>query len=330
MQAWLEKLITEPANNVERKRTRNIYLTQLLLQLKEGRLQGTLADMPPEGSLIPAKEVFTSLNLPPTKTAHDLEMETALDLTNLRYVSKDGRTYLATKSLDKDSGVCGYLAVSIGEESKGLWLDSRGRPRQLEKGSNNMAENVPNTSPVTDDAKLEEQTISVLLQKRLSEEDRLKLKKFYEDVLARIDKILKSANQGKEKMEIKDPVIKEMIERIKCETPTVGNVLCAPADFHGLTLLKALRKKVICKLEDIQDRSNLIECISKQVAYQGKEPYKIVDLSKKISDPLANNVWKNVQIYRPAKSDSISLIATYGERLVQAYREMNGIVYTKL
>lgn len=55
---WLKKLCGEKWHGVPQKRQRNIYLSQLLTQMQEGRLCGVFA-RPPGNKLLPAKKVFS-------------------------------------------------------------------------------------------------------------------------------------------------------------------------------------------------------------------------------------------------------------------------------
>uniref|UniRef100_T1HWD1 Uncharacterized protein n=1 Tax=Rhodnius prolixus TaxID=13249 RepID=T1HWD1_RHOPR len=225
------------------------------------------------------------------------ELEIPLDSNTFQHVSQDGRTYMAAKSLSEGAGMCGYLAVSIGEASKGLWLDSCGRPTCLSVCRKLIflmqdfvlfylmiflflfsfsltffffffAPKEVACSWIYKNASVETEfadhhlhrscsaylngwgsKLSDILKTRVSERERKNLTAFYQDILKRIECILHQHKDISDPIDIKDPVIQEMMEKIRCETATVGGLMCAPVDIHARTLLMALKRKVACKLE---------------------------------------------------------------------------------
>nr|CAD7414228.1 unnamed protein product [Timema poppensis] len=56
--AWLQKLCGEAAIGEVSKRTRNVYLSHLVLEMQEGRLMPPFLEYPPEGKLPLAVDVF--------------------------------------------------------------------------------------------------------------------------------------------------------------------------------------------------------------------------------------------------------------------------------
>ncbi|XP_073976178.1 uncharacterized protein [Rhodnius prolixus] len=335
--AWLEKLVFGPASTVVKKRARNIYLSQLLLQLKDDRLSGVFADMPPGGNLIPPMDVFDGANLYSKKTVHDLELEIPLDSNTFQHVSQDGRTYMAAKSLSEGAGMCGYLAVSIGEASKGLWLDSCGRPTKVVE---NYVPEIPimsseeklTTESGADAQPTKESTgskLSDILKTRVSERERKNLTAFYQDILKRIECILHQHKDISDPIDIKDPVIQEMMEKIRCETATVGGLMCAPVDIHARTLLMALKRKVACKLEKITNREHLINEIKSSMGE--KQDLTMVDLSKNIADPSDCAIWKSVKNYTIPKENIVRLTRFYGDRISETinflFERQKAIIY---
>ncbi|KAL1115367.1 hypothetical protein AAG570_007397 [Ranatra chinensis] len=65
-------------------------------------------------------------------TVEDLHVETELDMRQLTSKSKDGRTYLATRTLPNGEGIFGYVAVSIGGGDS-QWIDPDRRRKMILK-----------------------------------------------------------------------------------------------------------------------------------------------------------------------------------------------------
>nr|CAD7404384.1 unnamed protein product [Timema cristinae] len=113
--AWLQKLCGEAAIGEDSKRTRNVYLSHLVLEMQEGRLMPPFLEYPPEGKLPLAVDVFgpesSSVKEPPW--LHAIAEGTGADFI---HSSKDGRTYLASRYLNDGKGAFSYMAISVADQ----------------------------------------------------------------------------------------------------------------------------------------------------------------------------------------------------------------------
>ncbi|CAG2060017.1 unnamed protein product [Timema podura] len=113
--AWLQKLCGEAAIGEDCKRTRNAYLSHLVLEMQEGRLMPPFLEYPPEGKLRLAVDVFgpesAIVKEPPWLQA--IAEGTGADFI---HSSKDGRTYLASRYLNDGKGAFSYMAISVADQ----------------------------------------------------------------------------------------------------------------------------------------------------------------------------------------------------------------------
>ncbi|XP_049857976.1 uncharacterized protein LOC126344437 [Schistocerca gregaria] len=118
-QEWLYKLTALQQTKAD-KRDRNVYLSQLALAMGDGELSGPFLKRPPEGNLPAPSDVFgppqPRIEVPPEFK----KIDKTEDLTTT-YTSKDGRTYVATKSLGKDHGAYTYIGISLADKEP-LWV----------------------------------------------------------------------------------------------------------------------------------------------------------------------------------------------------------------
>ncbi|RZC43002.1 uncharacterized protein BDFB_011753, partial [Asbolus verrucosus] len=118
---WLQKLCGEVCNGIDKKRGRNIYLSQLLLCMQTGNLSKEFLIPANEVDLANAAEVF---QLAPDESA--VETPAWLEDNDISPDSpgidgKMGRTYLATRCLPDGQGAFAYVAVSL-EDEEPKWL----------------------------------------------------------------------------------------------------------------------------------------------------------------------------------------------------------------
>ncbi|XP_066146387.1 uncharacterized protein [Euwallacea fornicatus] len=109
---WILKLCTEPCEGVDRKRCRNMYLSNLLVHMQNEKLEEPFLRPPFSVDISDAMEVFCSIpdSLEKPAWLDDLE----LDLGNVSgYPDKSGRTYFATKTLPNEQGAFAYIGVSL-------------------------------------------------------------------------------------------------------------------------------------------------------------------------------------------------------------------------
>ncbi|EFA06809.2 uncharacterized protein LOC662519 [Tribolium castaneum] len=118
---WLLKLCGEPCQGIEKKRGRNIYLSQLILCMQTGILGNEFKVPVNEVDVANATQVF---QLQPEGEAFQtpgwLEDNDA-DVGTAARNAKTGRTYVATRTLPGGQGAFAYVAVSLDEEEP-KWL----------------------------------------------------------------------------------------------------------------------------------------------------------------------------------------------------------------
>lgn len=130
---WLEKLAGEPMYGVEAKRNRNMFLAMLLVAMQDNKVKGPFATFPPPGNLPNAALTFGLVSDEERMVQADMAFDLydrELNMTDYKFKSEDGRTYVATSSLPESSGVMAYLGITYGG-GEGLWLNKDGEKVSL-------------------------------------------------------------------------------------------------------------------------------------------------------------------------------------------------------
>ncbi|XP_017780750.1 PREDICTED: uncharacterized protein LOC108565682 [Nicrophorus vespilloides] len=123
VQQWLQKLCGQPCQTMEQKRNRNIFLSNLLLNMQDGALSEPFTVSPNEIDYSDATKYFQKIKA---------EIETPAwlgDLANMpeedddtsKAARDDGRTYVATRAMPNGEGAFAYVAISLAEEEP-AWL----------------------------------------------------------------------------------------------------------------------------------------------------------------------------------------------------------------
>ncbi|KAK4884846.1 hypothetical protein RN001_001117 [Aquatica leii] len=115
--AWLQKLCGMLCTSIDQKRNRNIYLSNLVLCMQEGKLSGPFLNYPQEVDISDAMTVFEHLQ---TNLCDYQEVVESSDVAEPEDI-RDGRTYLATRTLPGGEGAFAYLAVTLADEEP-KWL----------------------------------------------------------------------------------------------------------------------------------------------------------------------------------------------------------------
>ncbi|KAK5648308.1 hypothetical protein RI129_003200 [Pyrocoelia pectoralis] len=116
--AWLKKLCGSPCATIDKKRCRNIYLSNLILCMQEGKLAGPFRGNPNEVDISDAMQAFEHLT--PSNLAEPDWLQEVAESPDEDY-PRDGRTYLATRTLPGGEGAFAYLAVTLAEDEP-KWL----------------------------------------------------------------------------------------------------------------------------------------------------------------------------------------------------------------
>lgn len=109
---WLSKLCSDSYEKMNAKRTRNSYLTKLIVCMFNGQLSEMFLEKPPEGDL-------NAIEMPFIIETEPYWLKDAIGSNengNLNDGGKDCRTYMSTKMLDDNRGVCAYIAMNVTDE----------------------------------------------------------------------------------------------------------------------------------------------------------------------------------------------------------------------
>ncbi|XP_055632081.1 uncharacterized protein LOC129771948 [Toxorhynchites rutilus septentrionalis] len=140
IESWFEKLCMEPYRGVEAKRLRNLYLVKLVTCIQSGVLVDHFCSKPVPGSLEPLPMAVAPSNMDEPPWLKDFEAGSAgVDVAG---GAKNFSSYLCTKKLENNRGLCLYLAVSMADDDhKPEWLDMvTGRPRLLSEQDEEIEE----------------------------------------------------------------------------------------------------------------------------------------------------------------------------------------------
>ncbi|XP_044264548.1 uncharacterized protein LOC123011256 [Tribolium madens] len=118
---WLLKLCGEPCQSVEKKRGRNIYLSQLILCMQTGILGNEFKVPVNEVDVANATQVFQLQPEGEAMLAPGWLEDNDADVGTAAKNAKTGRTYVATRTLPGGQGAFAYVAVSLDEEEP-KWL----------------------------------------------------------------------------------------------------------------------------------------------------------------------------------------------------------------
>lgn len=116
---WLYKLIGEPCEGIQRKRCRNIYFSHLLVNMQNNKLEGPFIQNPFETDVANALQTFGPI--PETIEAPPWLNDTDYSATGDVRESKQGRTYVATRTLPNGQGAFAYIGVSLTDKEP-MWI----------------------------------------------------------------------------------------------------------------------------------------------------------------------------------------------------------------
>ncbi|XP_050515734.1 uncharacterized protein LOC114345139 [Diabrotica virgifera virgifera] len=173
-QVWLQKLIGEPCEGVQKKRCRNIYLSNLLVGMQNGLLEKPFMAPARDTDILNAHEVFGPI--PDTVELPSWLNDTELDTTRIHTSEgkgKRGRTYVATRTLPNGQGAFAYVGISLTNEEP-MWLGA-GESSFDQRMAEKFVEMVP---PVTEMEKI--------LARRKDPKYREKVLQFYDALMQHI------------------------------------------------------------------------------------------------------------------------------------------------
>lgn len=264
---WFKKLCSEHYDTVSSKRTRNLYLSRLLLNMQDGKFKPEFLEPPPCGQgFLPFCEIATCHRKPSVPSLPGCQfVNQGMDLTNFQHISQDRRTYVATKPVP--SGVMGYVAVTMGGETP-QWASKQGEPLTYpssEPSFNVLTPGFRNYRLFIKQSRGNEEQIlrekkKKILEKRKPTHERSKLIRFYDQILSRIDGEMEEL-LGKTCSENKDPFIEQLTKKLQHNlvsqsTDTVQNI--NKAVDKRKVLLAMLRSNIECQKKTIFEKREMI------------------------------------------------------------------------
>lgn len=105
---WLTKLNSVSYEGMTAKRTRNSYLTKLIICMFDRKLSEMFLKKPPTGDL-------ESIQMPSIVETEPYWLKEAIGSVE-ESGAKDCQTYMSTKMLDNNRGICAYFGMNIVDE----------------------------------------------------------------------------------------------------------------------------------------------------------------------------------------------------------------------
>ncbi|KAJ3638080.1 hypothetical protein MTP99_001488 [Tenebrio molitor] len=300
---WLQKLCGEPCYGIEKKRGRNIYLSQLLLCMQTGTFGKEFQTPVNEVDVANALEVF---QLAPEEEAIEppawLEDNDA-DVGALSRNAKKGRTYLATRTLPDGQGAFAYVAVSL-EEEEPMWLGGGegAFDRHMEQ---KYREEMP-------DYEMEK-----ILARRKDPKEREKVVTFYKVLLTNIEDELDEKIQSAQ-----NETINGLLEQLEQDMRDRGQF--EPFENLGekqkrIELLLVLHDRIQLRINKVMKREELLDEIE-----QGIVSKSIFETSVTAEDKfqLPAAMWEQVINKAPNRKNLEKLRDTYPMILVEKFLEL--------
>ncbi|XP_014246850.1 uncharacterized protein LOC106665143 [Cimex lectularius] len=306
--SWFNRLIGEPSQTVDKKKLRNIYLVELLLQLLNGTLEDVFKENPPEGQLVPVDEAFSSYKRKRGMSADEM-LNSELDPCDLKHISEDNRVYCACKAMPDDGGACGFLAVSYGG-GDAVWLSATGEQIELEE-RNDLT--VKYTVSGDEDCNIYvENPEASFLRFEQDPSRRDKLRCFYQEILDAIDKELKLIRKQPGWFAgIQHPAVKNLANKIlnSIKPGQTGKTM----DVHDLNpILYALKLKIQCKLEDES-------LAGENLPTEFNQDAKLVNMGKRIYPVDDQEIWCEAFKLDITEFSLNQLVQNYPKCLVDAF-----------
>ncbi|VEN48521.1 unnamed protein product [Callosobruchus maculatus] len=119
-EVWLAKLLAEPSEGIDKKRCRNMYLAHLLINMQNGVLEKPFSEPPYDADIRNATQIFGPIpdTIEPPAWLNDTDYDPN---KSEQAEKKDGRTYVATRTLPDGQGAIAYIGVSLTDQEP-MWL----------------------------------------------------------------------------------------------------------------------------------------------------------------------------------------------------------------
>ncbi|KAB0800105.1 hypothetical protein PPYR_07985 [Photinus pyralis] len=296
---WLKKLCGSPIT-ADKKRGRNIYLSNLILCMQDGKLAGPFLGNPNEVDISDAMQAFEHLSSNLAEPGWLKEVADAPDLDDPR----DGRTYLATRTLPGGEGAFAYLAVTLAEaEPKWLGGGEGVFDRVMEE---KFPEYVPPMSEM-----------ERILLRRKDPVEREKVLSYYEALLQNINSELNEEVPPQQNDTI-NVLIDQLIEDLKRKQKY--DTYAAMDDKQRRTeLLLLLHDRVFARRQKTAQREEVLDEIEQRTM-----PLSFFDVSLQPEDvvELPATMWEQAINKYPNRKLMESLFSNYPHNLINKFIDL--------
>ncbi|KAF2901326.1 hypothetical protein ILUMI_04860 [Ignelater luminosus] len=300
--AWLQKLCGEPCDSVDKKRNRNIYLSNLVLCMQEGKLTKLFQQPPNEIDISNALQVFghQPTEVEPPEWLHDLSnVEDDEDQT-----VRDGRTYLATRTLPGGEGAFAYLAVTLSDDEP-RWLGG-GEGVFGRTMKEKFKEYVP---PVSE--------VEQILLRRKDPVEREKIVSFYNSLLQNINKELEE-DMSPEENDVVNGLVEQLINDLK-NRGQYGQYETMTFKKRRMELLLILHDRIYARRKKMLHRHEVVDDVQEKPL-----PPSVFDTSVQEQDKidLPAAMWEQAINKQPNKKNMDALFEKYPHVLIEKFLEL--------
>ncbi|XP_056636814.1 uncharacterized protein LOC130445274 [Diorhabda sublineata] len=304
-QLWLEKLIGEPCEGVQKKRCRNIYLSNLLVGMQNGVLEKPFTDSARDADIMNAHDVFGPIpdTVEPPEWLNDTEMDVSKTEADPKK-GKKGRTYMATRTLPNGQGAFAYIGISLTNEEP-MWLGAG--ESSFDQGlAERYREMVP---PVTEMEKI--------LARRKDPRERAKVLNFYDVLMQHIADEL----DGKETAE--NETIEGLLAQLIHDLTDKGLYEQYEAMEEGdrrVELLLILFDRVKIRRDKVAKREEILDDVEEKLI----APQSFFDVSEPTPEDkykLPAAMWEQMIDRAPNKKLMERLLQAYPLPLIKKYVE---------
>ncbi|CAH0551963.1 unnamed protein product [Brassicogethes aeneus] len=326
---WLTKLCSERCVGAERKRCRNIYLAQLLLQMQEGKLKGEFLKKPCEVDIITAMDIFQPMPEDLDEAwLEDVDLRKPAEAPPARCV---GNTIVASRTLKNGQGAFAYLGLSLADcEPK--WMSN--------EGSGDLA------------------PMQKVLAKRKTPQERQNCVNFFDVLLQSIKNELDG--EQVDENEVVDNCLESLIKDLMEKNEYAVYEAMEDKEKRN-ELLKLLQEKVVKTKDQVLKRTEALDSLVSRIypnapttfskkgnrfdlnqpkvcaAKNKEQPPAPMGVKLKPSVPfvpdrkkLSDQMWAQAAANAPAKKNMIKLVDVYSKEVIERFlvllRDTKGIL----
>ncbi|GJQ82431.1 hypothetical protein Trydic_g11845 [Trypoxylus dichotomus] len=295
-QAWMEKLCGAPFYGVDQKRYRNIFLSNLVLCMQEGKLTGPFVESAQDVDLSDASKYFGEVktNVEVPDWLEEVVSGTGADILDQDEARKDGRTYVATRAMPGGQGAFAYVAISLADEEP-KWLGG-GEGAFEAHMKEKFKEYVP-----------EPTEMEKILARRKDPKERERVITFYDILIQNINDELDGELQC-ENNETVNGLLDQMINDLKSKGQYASYQLL-PEKKRRTELLLMLHDRVYSRREKVKKREEVLDNIEATL------PKSFFDTSVMHQDKyeLPSIMWEQAINKAPTKKNLANLQERYPE-----------------